>query len=451
MPTAHGSTAFLTDHYELTMLAAALRDGTAGRRSVFEVFARKLPAGRRYGVVGGLGRLLDAIGRFRFADDQLDHLRDDAVVDERTIEWLADFAFTGDVAAYPEGELYFPYSPVLTVEATFAEAVVLETLVLSILNHDSAVASAAARMVDAAAGRFLLDMGTRRTHEEAGVAAARVAHLVGFGGTSNLEAGLRHGVPTRGTSAHAFTLAHDDEEAAFASQLDALGVGTTLLVDTFDIPTAIRIAVRLANERGATGPGAVRIDSGDLAVEAAAARDLLDSLGATDTKIVVSGDLDEYLIEDLVERCAPIDSFGVGTRLVGGSGHPTAGFVYKLVAIETDDPDAPLRPVAKRSANKISVGGRKLVRRHFDDDGFAAAERFTVVDTPLTAHLDRRRDDGGSRLVQVTAIRDGERVLHESADDVRRRHRSTMTELRPQQREVIAGEPAFTVTQEEPA
>jgi nicotinate phosphoribosyltransferase len=186
-------TALLTDHYELTMVQAALARGTAHRRSVFEVFARRLPEGRRYGVVAGTGRLLDAIERFRFTDDALADLEGRRVVDEPTLSWLADYRFTGDAWGYGEGDCYFPYSPLLIVEGTFAQAVVLETLVLSVLNFDSAIASAASRMTTAAGDRPCVEMGSRRTHEWAAVAAARAAYIAGFASTSNLEAGRAYG------------------------------------------------------------------------------------------------------------------------------------------------------------------------------------------------------------------------------------------------------------------
>ena len=346
------TTALLTDQYELTMLNAALRDGTAQRQCVFEVFARRLPTGRRYGVVAGTGRIVDALADFRFDGGAVEFLRRQRVVDSDTADWLETFRFTGDISGYAEGEVFFPGSPILTVSGTFAECVVLETLMLSILNHDSAVAAAAARMVTAARGRPVIEMGGRRTHEDAAVAAARAAYLAGFSHTSNLAAGRRYGIPTTGTAAHAFTLLHDDEKAAFASQVAALGKQTTLLVDTYDIAQGIRNAIEVA------GPDlrAIRIDSGDLSVLAVQSRQLLDSLGATETKIVVSGDLDEYAIAALAAE--PVDSYGAGTAVVTGSGAPTAGLVYKLVEVEG-------RPVVKRSENKATVGGRKTaVRRH---------------------------------------------------------------------------------------
>ncbi len=248
-------TALLTDHYELTMVQAALHSGAAGRRAVFEVFARHLPHGRRYGVVAGTGRLLDALERFRFGSAEIDFLRDANIVNEATLEFLAGYRFSGDIWGYAEGDCYFPGSPILVVQAPFAEAVLLETLTLSVLNHDCAIASAASRMVTAAAGRPLIEMGSRRTHEYAAVASARAAYIAGFDTTSNLEARRRYGVPSAGTSAHAFTLVHDSERHAFASQLESLGTGTTLLVDTFDVPRAVRTAVELA------GPGSARCGS----------------------------------------------------------------------------------------------------------------------------------------------------------------------------------------------
>ena len=313
------STALLTDHYELTMLQAALRSGAAQRRCVFEVFARRLPEGRRYGVVAGTGRLVEAVRAFRFGSDELAALRERGVVDEQTLDFLAGYRFSGDISGYAEGECYFPGSPLVVVEASFAEGVLLETLILSILNHDAAVAAAASRMVTAAGDRPCLEMGSRRTHEQAAVAAARAAYVAGFAATSNLEAGRTYGVPTAGTSAHAFTLLHDTERAAFEAQVACLGKGTTLLVDTYDVPTAVEVAVDVA------GPelGAVRLDSGDLLTQAVEVRAQLDSLGATETRIGVSSDLDEHAIA--AGAAAPGDANADGPSLVTGSrAAPTA-------------------------------------------------------------------------------------------------------------------------------
>src|SRR5918999_5035180 len=388
-PSSAGvSTALFTDRYELTMAAAALADGSAQRRCVFELFARRLPEGRRYGVVAGTARLLESIERFRFGDEELAMLT--GIVDDDTLAWLADYRFRGDIDGYPEGELYFPGSPVLAVTGSFAEAVVLETLVLSVLNHDCAVAAAAARMVSAAGDRPLVEMGGRRTHEDAAVAAARAAYLVGFTATSNLAAGHRYGIPTAGTAAHAFTLLHDREADAFTAQVDALGTGTTLLVDTYDITQGIAAAIEAAGPR----LRAIRIDSGDLGQLARQAREQLDRLGAPDVQIVVSGDLDEYSIAAL--RADPVDSYGVGTSVVTGSGVPTAGMVYKLVEVDG-------RPVVKRSASKASRGGAKSALRRYKPTGTAVEELVF----PRTRQPDLGEHD---RVLPVPLVREGQPV-----------------------------------------
>jgi putative nicotinate phosphoribosyltransferase len=423
-----GTTALLTDHYELTMVQAALHSGTAARRTVFEVFARHLPHGRRYGVVAGIGRLLDALEAYVFDEAALEFLRAH-VVDDVTAEWLANYRFSGDVYGYAEGDCYFPGSPILRVEGTFAEAVVLETLALSILNHDSAIASAASRMVHAAGDRPIIEMGSRRTHEMAGVASARAAYVAGFATTSNLEAGRCYGVPTAGTSAHAFTLLNDSERRAFEAQLAAAGPGTTLLVDTYDVERAVRTGIELAGRE----LGAVRIDSGDLAVAAHDVRRLLDSLDAKKTKIVVTGDLDEYLIAALA--VAPVDGYGVGTSLVMGSGAPTASLVYKLVArADSADPGAPLRPAAKRSIGKPSKGGRKWAVRRIDGDGVARAEIVTTGQPEPGPH---------DRELLVPLVRGGEIVGREPLDEARARHRRSVAELPPTARQLSRGDPAI--------
>ena len=372
-------TALMTDLYELTMLDAALRSGVASRRATFEVFARRLPQGRGYGVVAGPGRLADQLALFQFSPDQIDYLAGLGRFSEELLEHLESFRFEGEVWSYREGDLYVPGSPVLRVDCSFGAGLLLETLVLSVLNHDCAVASAAARMHDAANGRHLIEMGGRRTHEEAAVAAARAAWLVGFDTTSNMEAGIRFGVPTAGTSAHAFTLAHDDEEAAFEAQIEAHGLETTLLVDTYEIDTGIDRALAAAKRLGGV-PGAIRIDSGDLAEEALRARKKLDDNGATSTRIVVSGDLDEYRIAQLADH--PIDGYGVGTQLVVGSGHATAGMVYKLVAVaRRSGTYEPVVPVAKSSEGKATRGG--VVRPYrIVDNGQAVDEVLVQHDRP---------------------------------------------------------------------
>ncbi|MET8979147.1 nicotinate phosphoribosyltransferase [Streptomyces sp. NPDC004539] len=430
LPVDVPSTALFTDQYELTMLRAALKAGTAERRSVFEVFTRRLPEGRRYGVVAGTGRVLDAVENFRFDAGVIGFLRERSIVDDETLDWLAAYRFSGDIWGYPEGQVYFPGSPVLRVEGSFAECVLLETVILSILNHDSAIAAAASRMSSAAGERPLIEMGARRTHELAAVAAARAAYVGGFATTSDLAAGFRYGIPTVGTSAHAFTLLHDTERDAFRAQIDSLGRGTTLLVDTYDVAEAVRTAVEVA------GPelGAVRIDSGDLLLVAHRVRQQLDALGATDTRIIVTSDLDEYAIASLA--AAPVDAYGVGTQLVTGSGHPTCSMVYKLVArAESADPKAPLVPVAKKSSGgKTSLGGRKWAARRLDPYGIAEAE---VVGTgPVPTEL-------ADHQLLVELVKGGEVVAREPLDVVRERHIAVRAKLPLSATQLSRGEPVL--------
>ncbi|MFC5928727.1 nicotinate phosphoribosyltransferase [Cryobacterium melibiosiphilum] len=368
------SPAFRTDRYELTMVDAAIQSGTADRECMFEAFARRLPPGRRYGILAGTGRLLELIRAFRFTDADIGWLEENAVVRRPTLDWLADYSFSGSIWGYQEGEAYFPGSPLLNVQSTFAEGVLLETLILSVLNYDTSVASAAARMVSVSLGRPLAEMGSRRTGEHSAVAAARAAYIAGFSSTSNLEAGRSWGIPTMGTAAHSFMLLHDTEEDAFRAQVAAFGPGTTLLVDTYDVPTGIDLAVAVA------GPalGSIRIDSGDLPTVVAAARAQLDALGAVQTRITVTSDLDEHAIAAL--SASPVDAFGVGTSVVTGSGEPAAGMVYKLVAHKNDA--GQWTSVAKTSTAKLSVGGRKTALRRLDSAGIAREEIVQLGDGP---------------------------------------------------------------------
>ena len=418
MSTGDGSTALLTDRYELTMLDAALASGLADRRAVFEVFTRRLPAGRRFGIVAGQGRLARLIPRVRYDAAVLASLD---FLGPGACDWLEGRSLSLEISAYAEGCSYAPGSPVLTVQGCFGEALLLETLVLSVLNADSAIASAGARMVIAAAGRPLIEMGGRRTHEQAAVSAARAAYIAGFASTSNLEAGRRHGVPTTGTSAHAFTLAHDSEADAFRAQVASLGAGTTLLVDTYDTEQGIRTAVQVAGP----GLGAVRLDSGDPLVEVPRARALLDSLGAAATRIVVTGDLDEHEIALLAD--SPVDAYGVGTSLVTGSGSPTAGFVYKLVAVARESgPDAELHPVAKASIGKRSIGGRKWAYR-LDDGREVLRSSAGGKGVPLQAPLPTSDDVEGARRTCA----------------------NTLAQLSSDARRLDAGPPAWTATMED--
>lgn len=424
------STALLTDHYELTMVDAARKSGRGDRGAVFEVFARHLPPGRRYGVVAGTARLLEAIAEFRFGPTELSFLRANAIVSSETLDWLESYRFSGTIRGYAEGELYFPGSPILSVEGEFQEAVVLETLILSVLNYDTAVASAASRMVQAADTRPLIEMGARRASERSAVAAARAAYIAGFDATSNLEAGRSFGIPTRGTAAHSFTLVHDSEEEAFQAQIASMGTGTTLLIDTYDIEAGVATAVKVAG----TGLGAVRIDSGDLPVVVRSVREQLDSLGATSTKIVVTNDLNEHTIAGL--RGAPVDVFGVGTSVVTGSGSPAVGLVYKLVARTSDHGE--IVSVAKRSSHKGNPGGRKTAFRMVNN-GIASEE---IVSTDPAY-----QPPAGARALLTTLMVNGEPVdsmsPHDAVEAAREHHRLALTDMPASAFSLSSGEPAI--------
>lgn len=424
------STAFLTDKYEITMAQAALESGRAHEKATFDLFARRLPKGRRYGVVGGVARAIEAVKNFRFTDDQLDMLRKDPVIHDTTVDYLRDYKFTGKIIGYREGDVFFPNSPVLTVEGTFVDSVLLETVLLSILNHDSAVMAAASRMVVASQGMPLIEMGSRRTHESAAVDSARAAYIAGFKATSNLEAGLAYNIPTTGTSAHAFTLAFENEVDAFQAQVDALGVSTTLLVDTYDIPQGIRNAVAVA------GPelGGIRIDSGDLREETIKARELLDELGAVNTKIVLSSDIDEFTISELLDNGTPVDSVGAGTRVVTGSGHPTAEMVFKLV--EREGQNDVMLPVEKKASGKKSVGGLKTAYRTFDENGIVTDEFFTV--------RGREQDVEGAVPVQIVYADNGDFFIP-TVEESREVHRQALETLPDDAKLVSAGDALFNV------
>ncbi|OKL46072.1 nicotinate phosphoribosyltransferase [Boudabousia liubingyangii] len=442
--SASWSTSLLTDMYELTMVEAALKHGTAERRSVFELFGRRLPTTRRFGVVAGTSRILEALERFVFSKEDIDYLHQQKIVNDDTLDFLKDFHFQGNIWGYQEGECYFAGSPLLTVEGTFAEACLLETVLLSILNHDCAVASAASRMTIAAHGRPCLDMGARRTHERAAVSAARASIIGGFKASSDLEAGKRYGIGTLGTSAHSFTLLHETEEEAFRAQVATLGPGTTLLVDTYDIPKGVETAVRVAREAGGE-LGAVRIDSGDLVAQAFKVRGQLDELGAKTTKITVTSDLDEYAIAAL--GAAPVDAYGVGTKLVTGSGIPTAALVYKLV--EREGAEGFMEGVAKKSKSKSTVAGRKWAARAFDEDGYASEERLYVGSYEDFQKTLAAEEAEGTHLrpLQVKLVTDGniDRTWYDesSLERAANFHQEVRNQLPYSAWRLSAGEPAI--------
>ena len=416
-----------TDRYELSMLDGALVSGVINAKATFEVFTRSLANGYRYGVVGGTGRLIEALADFSFDDDTIAWLLDEHIVSNELATFLSSYRFEGDVYGYLEGEVFTSLSPILRIEGRFSD-LILETLVLSILNYDSGVATKAMRVVHAASGHRLIEMGTRRTNEVAAVAAARAAYVAGFDATSNLAARMMYGVPTAGTAAHAFVLAHRSEREAFEAQVAAQGPGTTLLVDTFDVEAGTELALDVAG----VNLGAIRIDSGDVASSSRRSRKLLDQRGGNNVEITVTGDLDEFVIAELLANDAPIDSFGVGTKLV--TGYMPPGFVFKLVAIEDG---TSMRPVAKRSIGKMSSGGVKDAYRLFED-GVAVTELVVTRESRDTRPTAQRRS-----LVHGL-VEHGVTVVDTSLEIARATARAAVAELPRSAFVLAAGEPVLT-------
>jgi len=415
-----------TDRYELSMLDAALVSGVIDAHATFEVFTRCLPNGFRYGVVGGTGRFLEALADFSFDDETISWLVNERIVSNDLATFLSTYRFKGNVYGYSEGDVFTALSPILRIEGRFCD-LILETLALSILNYDSGVATKAARVVHAAKGRRLIEMGSRRTNEAAAVAAARAAYVAGFDATSNLAAGKLYGVPTAGTASHAFMLAHRSEREAFEAQVRTQGPGTTLLVDTFDTEVGTELALDVAGP----GLGAIRIDSGDLGNSTRRSRKLLDQRGATNVKITVTGDLDEFAIAELLANDAPVDSFGVGTKLV--TGYMPPGFVFKLVAIE----DATtMRPVAKRSIGKLSSGGAKDAYRLFVDD-VAVKELVVTRDAGVTEL------PAACRTLSHLLVEGGVTVVDSSPESARATAKAALAELPHSAFALSAGEPAL--------
>lgn len=348
--------ALFTDLYELTMLQAYDAEGM-DRRAVFELFFRELPECRRFAVAAGIDDVLSWLEGARFTDADLAYLSGLGLFSEGFVERLGGWRFTGEVHAMAEGTIVWPDEPVVQVVAPIGEAQLVETLVLNQVHFQSVAASKAARIVEAAGGRPVVDFGSRRSHGvDAAMKVARAAYLVGAAGTSNVLAGRRDGIPVYGTMAHSYIQAHDAEADAF-ERFAALNPGTTLLVDTYDTLAGVEKVVEFARRLGDRfDVRAVRLDSGDLAALAKSARRRLDEAGLHDVKVFASSGLDEYAIAALLEEGAPIDGFGVGTRLAVCEDAPTLDYAYKLVAYDGV-------PRLKRSEGKGIFPGRKQVFR----------------------------------------------------------------------------------------
>ena len=372
-----------TDKYQINMMYAHWKRGTKNERAVFEAYFRKLPFGNGYAVFAGLERLVDYLRKLAFGEEEIRYLRtQEENYEEAFLDELRGFKFGGSIHAVPEGTPVFPNVPLVRVEARVFEAQLIETALLNFVNFQTLIATKASRIKQVAPEELLLEFGTRRAQEaDAAIWGARATYIAGFHATSNLLAGMRFGIPTAGTHAHAWVQGRDSEEAAFRDYAEALPDHVTLLVDTYDtlrsgVPNAIRIAREL-QRRGKRLKG-IRLDSGDLAYLSKRAREMLDEAGFADAKIVASNDLDENLIAELKAQGAKIDSWGVGTQLITAFDQPALGGVYKLVAREKA---GALEPVIKISGNpeKISNPGVKDAYRIVNEDnGMAEADYVTL-------------------------------------------------------------------------
>lgn len=364
-PAHHG--ALMTDLYELTMAAGYHTHGH-NPRAVFELFVRKLSPRRSYLLAAGLEQALAYLENLRFTEEELSFLKAHPSfrrVPDSFFDYLRDFRFTGDVWAAPEGSLIFSDEPLLQVEAPLIEAQVVETYLLSMINFQTMIATKASRVAQAAAGRPVVDFGTRRAHgPEAGVLAARACFLGGCTGTANVQAGMDMGIPTFGTIAHSWIMSFPSEAEAFRRYAEVFPDTTTFLIDTYDVEEGARAAARF----GALAKG-VRIDSGDLDDLSRRVRSILDDAGCHNTRIVASSDLNEFRISELVAAGAPIDSYGVGTEMVTSADAPSVGGVYKLVAQEGID--GRLHPAAKFSPGKATLPGPKQVFRFSEGEVFS--------------------------------------------------------------------------------
>jgi nicotinate phosphoribosyltransferase len=393
MTTLPARSGLLTDLYELTMAAGYVQTGFRGR-ATFELFSRSLPPRRNFLVAAGLQQVLEFLQGVRFSAEQISYLRNHpafAAIGTQFFDYLASFRFSGDVWAMPEGTVCFPGEPLLRVTAPIAEAQIVETALLATISFQTLVASKATRVAEAAAGRPIVEFGARRAHGiESGVLAARAAFIGGCRGTSNVEAGHAFGIPTYGTQAHSWIMAHENEEEAFGKFLDLFPCHSVLLLDTYDVRHAVEKIIAMGRK-----PRGVRLDSGDLAADSIWTRQRLDEAGWGDVEIFASGDLDEDRIHSLLAAGARIDTFGVGTSLSTSADAPSLNVLYKLAEVERD---GVIWEAAKLSAAKVTYPGRKQVYRAADSTGQFTGDVIALEDEPALA----------GRPLLVPVLRDGQ-------------------------------------------
>ncbi|WP_031433674.1 nicotinate phosphoribosyltransferase [Methylomarinum vadi] len=413
----NGNSALLTDLYQLTMLQGYFHERMYAP-ATFELFVRKLPPHRNFLVAAGLEQLLDFLEGFCFSDDECDWLASCGRFDSEFINYLRSLRFTGEIDAMPEGTLFFPDEPILRVTAPLPEAQIIETRVINLLQFQSMIASKAVRSMLAAPDRLLVDFGLRRAHgAEAGLLAARAAYIAGFGGSSNVLACRAFGIPMSGTMAHSFVMAHDDEGMAFEHFARSQPDNIVLLVDTYDTEKGASEVVRLAPKLEMEGIAieAVRLDSGDLGALAFRVREILDAGGLQSTRIFASGDLDEYVLANLVKDGAPIDGFGIGTRMITSADHPYLNCAYKLEEYAGI-------PRRKYSDGKATWPGRKQVYRRRGADS-------RMLHDILTLEQDRQK--GEALLIPV--MRNGQRTEPaESLEQIRTRLKMQLQWLPPE-------------------
>lgn len=374
----------MMDLYEMTMSNGYFLEADRNARATFDVFFRRIPDNGGYAIFAGLEQVVDFIEHMSFGEDDIEYFRSLGMFDERFLEFLADYRFTGDVYAFDEGTVMYPNEPVITVVAPMIDAQLAETAILAQVNHQSLIATKARRIVRAAQGRGVSDFGARRAHNmDAAVYGARAAYIGGVNGSATVLAGQMFGIPVSGTMAHSWVMYHDSEYEAFKRYAEIYPNDTVLLIDTYNVlksgtPNAIRCAKEVLEPMGKRLKG-VRLDSGDLAYLTKEVRRMLDEAGLKDCKIIASNSLDEYSITSIIDQGACIDSFGVGERLITAKSDPVLGAVYKIAAIEKDGECRPTIKVSE-AVEKITNPGRKRVYRIYDSTGHATSDLITKYD-----------------------------------------------------------------------
>ena len=412
-PAAPISDALFVDLYQLTMAQAYLQSGQMGE-ATFSLYFRTFPENRAYYVFAGLESALDYLRRLSFTDGDVAALERLGLFDDATLDYLRGFRFRGSARAMREGEIFFPSEPVLEVSGNIVECQIAETFLINRVNLESMLATKAARVVEAAQGRQVFDFAARRTHgTDAALRFARASYIAGFDGTSNVRAAAELGIPAVGTMAHSFITSFDSEVEAFRAYARSFPQSSTFLVDTYDTPDGVRNAITVAREMSERGDSlrAIRLDSGDMDALSRQSRALLNDAGLGTVRILASGGLDEYSIDALVASGAPIDGFGVGTRVGASSDAPHTDFVYKLVEYDG-------KPVMKRSEGKANLPGAKQVYRSYDEGG--------VLSGDVICLRDERGPRGGEALLSEV-LRDGELMGERpSLGEVRAFHRARM-------------------------